>query len=470
MKGQIKTVRQPEFLGSRGFRAFAAVLMGVLLLCAGRGFEYPSPAREVVTPHQARPTSAFLDTIGVVSTFPDRGQPIDKTVGMIRFCGFRWIRAGIEGLSENGPTTLQTFIDLHHQTGAKLSWGLVSGHTDIGLLVSTARELAKAGALLAIEGNNEPNNWGVEYEGERGGGNAPSWMAVARVQRDLYRAVKTDPVLARYPVWSISEPGAESDNVGLQFLTIPAGARTLMPDGTRFADFANVHNYVYHPHSPLPGDNKAWNAADPGKSSPVDGLYGNYGRTWRRGFSGYDETALASLPRVTTETGVRLEGPVDEEQQGRTLLNLYLDQFARGYAYTSVYILRDRTDEGGNQAFGFFRPDYTPRRAAIYLHNLTAVLADGASTSRPGKLDYAIPVRPATVHDVLLQRSDRMFQLVVWGERLNGKDDVTIALGKIAKTIELYDPTIGTAPIRTLHAVRSFKLELTDHPIVIMVR
>ena len=40
------------------------------------------------------------------------------------------------------------------------------------------------------------------------------------------------------------------DNVGLQFLTIPAGAETLLPEGTRFADSANVHNYIYHPPSP----------------------------------------------------------------------------------------------------------------------------------------------------------------------------------------------------------------------------
>ena len=49
-------------------------------------------------------------------------------------------------------------------------------------------------------------------------------MAVAKLQRDLYEAVKSDPVLAKYPVWSISEPGAQRDNVGLQFLTIPPGA------------------------------------------------------------------------------------------------------------------------------------------------------------------------------------------------------------------------------------------------------
>jgi hypothetical protein len=51
-------------------------------------------------------------------------------------------------------------------------------------------------------------------------------------------------------------------------------------------------------------------------------------------------------------------------------------QFRRGYAHTSVYLLRDRADEDGNQSFGFYQADYSPRKAAIYLHNLTTILAD----------------------------------------------------------------------------------------------
>jgi hypothetical protein len=47
-------------------------------------------------------------------------------------------------------------------------------------------------------------------------------------------------------------------------------------------------------------------------------------------------------------------------------VNIYLAQFKRGYAYTLVYILRDRTDEDGDQTYGFFQPDYTPRKAAIF--------------------------------------------------------------------------------------------------------
>ena len=63
---------------------------------------------------------------------------------------------------------------------------------------------------------------------------------------------------------------------------------------------------------------------------------------------------------------------------------MYLDQFKRGWSYTAVYLLRDRADEGGNQQFGFYRPDYTPRKAAVYLHNLTTILADHGSLKKPG--------------------------------------------------------------------------------------
>ncbi len=392
-----------------------------------------------------------------------------KTIEMVRYCGIRWVRAGIEGLSDDGPTNIQTFLKLHRETGVRLSWGLGSGGTDVEKLVETGRVLAEAGALLAFEGNNEPNNWGVDYKGEKGGGDEPSWMAVAKLQRDLYKAVKNDPALANYPVWSISEPGAERDNVGLQFLTIPHGAQTLMPDGTRYADYANLHNYLYHPHSPDPADNKTWDAADPSAASRVDGLFGNFGVTWAKRFEGYTQEELDTLPRVTTETGAAIAGPVTEEMQGLHLMNLYLAQFKRGYAHTSVYLLRDRTDEAGNQSFGFYRPDYSPRKAAIYLHNLTTILADEGAGTAPGQLDFSILNRPSTVHDLLLQRSDGTFQLIIWGERLSGEDRVTVHFGVKHASAIVYDPTTGVEPVQTLADASSLQLTLSNHPFVIAI-
>ena len=72
---------------------------------------------------------------------------------------------------------------------------------------------------------------------------------------------------------------------------------------------------------------------------------------------------------------------------------MYLDQFKRGWSYTSVYILRDRTDEAGNQRFGFYKPDYTPRKAALYLHNLTTILADKGTLAGAGQTGLLHPGR-----------------------------------------------------------------------------
>jgi hypothetical protein len=283
----------------------------------------------------------------------------------------------------------------------------------------------------------------------------------------LYKTVKADPLLRNYPVLSISEGGAETDNVGLQFLVIPKDANTLMPAGTRYADFANVHNYIYHPNSAGLQDNKTWNAADPTSACKVDGLFVEYGKTWARHYSGYSEAELLTLPRVTTETGTTIGGVVTEELHALNLLTMYLDQFKRGWSYTAVYLLRDRVDEAGNQCFGFYRPDYTPRPAAVYLHNLTTILADRSPLKQPGKLAYSIPGQPVTVHDLLLQKSDRTFELIVWGEQVQGSSTVQVKLRAAAPSLKIYDPTSGTSPTQTLQDVDSISLILSNRPVVI---
>jgi hypothetical protein len=411
----------------------------------------------------AFPAADFLNSIGTQSAISVRGENLQKTLDCARYLGIRWLRGGIEG-----DVPIQQFIDLHNQAGLRFSWGLGSGGANLPKLIETARQVAAGGALLAFEGPNEPNNWGITYDGQAGGRNL-SWAPVAKLMSDLYKAVKSDPVLKNYPVWSITENGAETDNVGLQFLTIPPGADTVMPPGTKYADYANVHNYVYHPNAPGLEDNKTWKASDPGPACKVDGLYGEYGVTWARHYPGYSEAALAKLPRVTTETGLTIDGPITEEIHGLNLLSLYLDQFKRGWSYTAVYLLRDRVDEGGNQKFGFYRPDYTPRKAAVYLHNLTTVLADRGAVSHPGKLNYAIPEEPETVHDMLLQKSDGTFALIVWDEQLQGTSRVTVQLGGTVAAVRVYDPTIGTTPVQTHSKTSSLTLTLSDHPMVIMI-
>jgi len=417
----------------------------------------------------------FLNSIGANSSISRRGESLEKTLECVKYVGIRWFRSGYEG---NIP--LEDQIHVYNETGAKFSYGLASGGNDLPRLMEGAEILADAGALLALEGNNEPNNWGITYNGETGGRDK-TWVPVAKIQADLYKMAKCNPKLKDYPVFSIGgESGAQVDNAGLQYLIIPEGVDTLMPAGTQFADYANVHNYFCHPSLRKLIDNITWYASDPtletvpGNGGKFDNLYGNYGVMWGGGkFKGYSNDELKTLPRVTTETGITIgtyNGSVDEEMHGRLIVSMYLSQFAQGYDYTALYIMRDRSDEGGNQTFGMYTTDYTPRKAAIYLHNLTTILADDKSADNITAFEYTIPNQPDVVHDMVLQHSDGSLSLVIWSERFTGgTDEITVNFGS-ACNAEIYDIVCGTEPIQSYSDVSSVAMTLNCNPYVVRVR
>ena len=410
----------------------------------------------------------FLNSLGAVSSVSRRGETIEGSIECVRYTGLRWLRGGFE---DNAP--VEDFIRLYRESGAQMCYGLLSGKSDLDRLLNESRQLAKAGALLSIEGLNEPNNWGITYQGERGG-RLESWMPIARLQRDLYSSVKNDPVLKNYPVWMLSENGAQTDNTGLQFLVIPEGANTLMPAGTKYADYACCHNYISHPKWPGLHDNQTWLSSLPGKDCPVDGLYGNYGLTWLKKFQGYSEKELETLPRVTTETGISIneKNGVTEELQARLYLNLYLSQFKQGWKYTAIYLLKGRANEAAHESYAFYTLDYKPKQAAHYLHNFTSILADNKTVKSPGKLAYVIPNQPVTTHDLLMQKSNGRFMLVIWGERFGsgGADQITVKFGKKIKQIDVYDPTIGKTPLSKHLKINSIDLEVSDHPIILEIQ
>ena len=405
----------------------------------------------------------FLNSIGVC-VHVQHGQDASRLAPLLRYAGVRNVRDAADRNYD-----MSGMILLHREAGVKVVMGSGSGTRDEDLeaVLRMARELHDAGALLAVEGPNEPNNFGgLTYKGVKGGGEL-TWMPVAEFQRDLYARVKADPALKNYPVYGVSEVGAQTDNCGLQFLTIPEGAATRMPAGTRYADYANAHNYMYHPSWPdAPHDNQVWNAADPSPECRADGLYGNFGRTWLKKFEGYSQAELDTLPRVTTETGVRVgdcDGRVTEHVQGCNYLNLFLAQFVRGWDKTFVYEFLDDPDG----AFGFYASDYAAKRkAADYLHNMTTSLRD-EGPARRGALAYTVEPMPVTAHDLLLRKSDGGYWLVVWGERVAGADKVTVTLPARHREVRIYDPTVGESPIRVERRTAEIELEVSDRPLIL---
>ena len=397
----------------------------------------------------------FLSSLGV-DIHVDQGVSGASYIAPLRYLGVRNVRD-----EERNSSQIQL---IHQQTGIRLD---LVGEGGLEGTISTGKALAASGALMAFEGPNEPNNFPIIYHGQRGGG-AGSWAPVAQFQEDLYRAIKSDPNLQHYPVFAVSEAGAETDNVGLQFLTIPTGAGAIFPDGTQYADYANPHNYVSNNQKSYV-NNQAWNAADPTLNGPWDGLFGEYGVTWRNHFRGYTKAQLETLPRVTTETGWdTVSNSGGERTQGTVLVNTYLAQFKRQWRYTFIYQLRD--GEGGNDNLGLFNSNSTPKLAATYIHNLTTILADTTPVASPGFLNYSIINEPATVHDLLIQKSGGLFDLVIWDENVRGSDNVTVDFGHSQVAVNVYDVTVGTSPMRTFNNIAVVPLSMTDHALIVEIK
>ena len=132
---------------------------------------------------QAQPASLFLSSLGV-NTHNDQGYNASSYVAMLRYTGIRAVR--------DGGRNLLNLIRLHQQTGALFN--IFTG-CDVRRTLDAARALAHADALLSVEGPNEPNNFPISFNGQKGGGNAGSWLPVANCQAALYAGVKRDATL-----------------------------------------------------------------------------------------------------------------------------------------------------------------------------------------------------------------------------------------------------------------------------------
>jgi hypothetical protein len=239
-----------------------------------------------------------------------------------------------------------------------------------------------------------------------------------------------------------------------------------MPAGTAYSDYANNHNYVSSTCHTY-GDNQAFKASMADAVPCFDTIWNENGITWAKGFKGYSQGDLVRLPKVTTETGWWTDGTTaGDDRQGKILLNTYLDQYKLGWKYTFVYEIMDFTDG----KVGFYANYKTPRRSAIYLHNMTTILADSTSLFTAHGLAYAISPEPTTVHDMLIQKSDGAFELAIWGEKVSGSEKVTVRFGSSRSSLKLYDPTVSAAPIKRYSDVISVPLTMTDHVFLLETR
>ena len=68
-----------------------------------------------------------------------------------------------------------------------------------------------------------------------------------------------------------------------------------------------------------------------------------------------------------------------------------------------------------------------------------------------------------------MQKSNGIFELVIWSERVSGSDNINVDLGRRYRSVKIYDPTIGINPVKSLKQKSSVELNVSNHPVIIEI-
>lgn len=446
----------------------ALLVAVVVFLCLPR-FAGASNSRQAV------PVAAFIDSLGVNThinfTGPDYSGYADPAItsNSLRYIGFRHIRDGGRSFT---PGQVARLVGVAQTADVKLTVTPGSGGpVDLAVFHQGLLDLeaARPGILAAVEGPNEINNvfmqaaWNVEYKGRKSDMCARDFQPTQNLQGDLYKVVKSDPVLKGLPVYNytvvyvkkgLGAPGCQADFEA----DIDAIGRETA------ADFGNIHEYSFQAAAPRTTLFKAMErrTVTPGKPVVIT----------ETGFA-TDESA-----------GARPKLAVSETVQAKYILSTVFDGFTLGARRTYIYQLLDNAPDTPattiEKHFGLFYADGRPKPAATALHNLTRILSEpGAISGRREPLVYTLK-GPHDLHDMqlLLQKPDGSYVLVLWAEPriwdASAQRDIVvkpaealITLKAPAGKVRIYDPLKGAAPVRTIRNTRDVTVEISDHPVLI---
>jgi hypothetical protein len=332
--------------------------------------------------------------------------------------------------------------------------------------------------IIGVEGQNEPNltpgsGYAMVYKGAEGA------QAVALYQLELYKAVKTDPLLKGLKVFRYSLHSPPYNNMA------DNQVNQINPAVINSYDVAVEHVYPSHVSPELSMRAEMYSALDNGYS----------GGTFT---PGPYSSLLKGKPFAITETG-QTAAPtpgnkslqiVGYAAQTQVVLSSLLDTLYHGSSHTFVYELVDsHVDLGvknGQAHFGFFDSNWKAKPLAVAMHNLTGVLADTgakALTFTPGRATFSVPQFPVVSASdsgwvLPTQSSNGTYKVLVWYEPafLNITTWVDNAIAPISVTLNvsghsctsatMFDPVADTTI--SLGNGTSLALALPPNPVVVI--
>ncbi len=293
-----------------------------------------------------------------------------------------------------------------------------------------------ATVVEAVEPPNESDNASLMGPA----GDMPAFM------REMYPKYKNDPATASMTVLGPSFARTNSSAVAF------AGR---FPDAGNFMDAGNLHDY-------------------PGGTYPEGPGGGGWGISMQEAINRY-ATLSGGKPAWSTETGYKMSGSVPGHPavSQRTAAKYMPREFLMHmkYGVPRVYpyqLINNRED------FGLLNDDGSPRLQFTAMKNFIAMFEDAGPAFTPGTLDYTLTGNTANIQQMVFQKRDGRFFLVVW-QGVDSTNDaparaLTLNLTTNVTTAIQYEPTFSMTPINTLTnpaGIRTLNLNVKDQILVV---
>ncbi len=365
---------------------------------------------------------------------------VDDVIQTLNYLDIRHVRDSVPRAAPGRPLFLEDYIALN-KAGIRFTLIMPGGNYDPVTAITNLEKLeaAQPGAIEAIEGFNEVNNWPVTYKGDT------SLSAALTAQTETVRLLRAHPTLGHIPILDLT---------GID-----------IPDklGER-GDYHNTHVY-------------AQNGAPPGRWMAQEGPWAD-GKPWIITEFGY-----ATNP----QSGWQVIG-VDAAGQAKGILNGILDAAQYGVSRIYLYELLDEKPDPKSKSnemhFGLFTTDIKPKPSAKALRNLLRIINDpdpAALTFTPQPLhNMYIEGAPKTLRMLMIEKASGETQILLWNEvdfwdRQHGKPienaavPVKLILPPEAKAGAFYDPLQQEQPIRQFAGETELTIDVPDYPVILEV-
>jgi len=447
----------------RLIKSIALLIVGVSIVAISSNFFDAAGGIDDIFTDQAKPSGAFVDTIGVNTHLDNslgKNTVEDLIVRNLKEAGinhvreamadYNYYRANLKIISDSG-IKLDLILPYDRNAPTKLM--------SIPATISLIKRTLDAGVKInSIELPNEYNHHRLVWDGNPPPADWPKWLF--EYTRDVYGAIKND---ARLKNITVIAPTIASYHAVSQL-----EAAGPIED---FVDIGNFHWYCHVYWEPIPPPNLD-------NLCNLDSDTAHFGRLYTQKPTMITETNMASSPNPSAEPAAYRDKLVTDEVAAKYVVRRFFELFNRGFARTYLYQLNlHPTASPDSNGMGYYMPlinkDGSDRPTFTALRKLIALTADSTTSLASRELKYRLS-GPDTLRRLVLQKSSGEILLILWNEvdSRNGytPQNTLITFSEARMDIKSYDALNSIDPIATATAVGQAQIAVGDSPILLSLK